>query len=114
MNIEQFWELVEGQSTYAHRVSYLALVGPIPGDLVIDHLCRNPKCVNPAHLEPVTRAENQRRDWEARGVYKYATHCKNGHEFTEANTIRNGNERTCRTCRTEYHRAYHQRRRGAA
>jgi hypothetical protein len=45
----------------AHRWAYEALVGPIPEGLQLDHLCRNPPCVNPAHLEPVTHAENMRR-----------------------------------------------------
>lgn len=45
----------------AHRKIYTELVGPIPEGLVLDHLCRNPLCVNPAHLEPVTEVENLRR-----------------------------------------------------
>jgi hypothetical protein len=45
----------------AHRFAYELLVGPIPEGLVIDHLCRNRRCVNPAHLEPVTAEENWRR-----------------------------------------------------
>lgn len=45
----------------AHRWAYEAMVGPIPADLELDHLCRNPPCVNPGHLEPVTSAENLRR-----------------------------------------------------
>lgn len=45
----------------AHRVTYEHLVGPIPEGLDIDHLCRVRACVNPAHLEPVTRRENCRR-----------------------------------------------------
>lgn len=50
-----------GRQPVAHRVAYEILVGPIPEGLELDHLCRNRKCYNPAHLEPVTRSENLRR-----------------------------------------------------
>ncbi len=50
-----------GQTLKAHRVFYEEHVGPIPVGLHIDHLCRNHACVNPAHLEPVTNADNARR-----------------------------------------------------
>lgn len=49
------------KSMAAHRAVYEILVGPIPDGLVLDHLCRNAGCVNPAHCEPVTQAENVRR-----------------------------------------------------
>lgn len=50
-----------GQKWHAHRFFYVQLIGPIPAGLHIDHLCRNRACVNPAHLEPVTQAVNNRR-----------------------------------------------------
>lgn len=46
---------------YVHRAAYRAWVGPIPAGRHIDHLCRNRLCANPAHLEAVTQAENNRR-----------------------------------------------------
>jgi hypothetical protein len=45
----------------AHLWRWELANGPVPDGLVIDHLCRNPSCVNPDHLEPVTHAENVRR-----------------------------------------------------
>jgi hypothetical protein len=49
----------------AHRFAYELLVGPIPEDLELDHLCRVRHCVNPAHLEPVTHLENILRGMRA-------------------------------------------------
>lgn len=95
------WMGTRGPSGYgyysgrrAHRLSYEDMVGPIPDGLVMDHLCRNPPCVNPAHLEPVTTLENTRR-----GIWHTKTHCVRGHEFTPENTrLDNGVHRVCRAC----------------
>ena len=86
---------VKGINLYAHRIAYLLEVGPIPEGYQIDHLCMNKGCVNPAHLEPVTGAENTRR-WA-----QSLTHCKNGHLKTAENTyIWHGHPR-CRICNSE-------------
>ena len=77
--------------TTAHRHVFRALGGEIPEGLELDHLCMKPLCVNPEHLEPVTRAENVRR---RRAAY---TKCTNGHAYTPANTyIRPNGARDCR------------------
>lgn len=95
------------QTFQAHRMAYELLVGPIPGGLVIDHLCRNPACVNPDHMEPVTIAENVRRGSAGQhGSHRRLTHCKYGHAFTEANTLIDcRGRRRCKTCRQAWDRA---------
>ena len=50
----------------AHRVSYRLVNGEIPAKFDLDHLCRNHRCINPLHLEAVTRSENVRRGIRAR------------------------------------------------
>jgi hypothetical protein len=96
-----YWD---GKTRLAHRYSYRALVGEIPGDRQIDHLCKNTKCVNPAHLDVVTPAENIRRSGVAaarRRICAAVTHCPHGHEYTPENTRispKRPNDRSCREC----------------
>ena len=103
---------VRGRSWTAQRVSYTAYKGPIPDGLHIDHLCRVRQCVNPDHLEAVTRKENARRgirDGDNTGNQNTRkTHCVHGHEFTASNTIsRNGGAwRGCRECKRIFARRY--------
>jgi hypothetical protein len=85
-------------SSKAHRHSYEVLVGSTPDGLDLDHLCRVRNCVNPTHLEPVTRQENLARSPLTAHARKHATHCKRGHEFTEENTAIAAGLRRCRAC----------------
>lgn len=83
----------------AHRVAYEQAHGPIPAGLEIDHLCRNPLCVNPDHLEAVTHRENVLRGVGPTALNARKTHCKRGHEFSPENTYRDpAGGRRCRQC----------------
>lgn len=81
--------------TQAHIVAYQLEVGPIPEGLVIDHFrCGNKPCCNPAHLEPVTLAENTRR------ARKRKPYCGRGHPHNEENSYFTADgRRSCRACR---------------
>ena len=81
----------------AHRAAWELTRGRIPDGMTIDHLCRNRRCCNPAHLRLLTNVENAALNGNA-----VKTHCKRGHPYDEENTYtdRRGH-RSCRACRRE-------------
>lgn len=88
-----------GTLDYAHRKYYERAHGAIPDGMDLDHLCRNPSCVRPDHLEPVTRGENLRRGATLVAINTKKTHCPKGHPYSPDNTYRRANgNRHCRTC----------------
>jgi len=92
-----------GGSTYAHRVAWEAVHGPIPKGMEIDHLCRNRACCNPAHLELVTHRENVARGAAPSAVAHRAGTCTIGHPMSGENLyVSPGGQRHCRTCRAAY------------
>lgn len=126
---EKFWQRVEPEPTSgcwlwvglidaanygryrgtAHRWSYEAFVAPVPDGLHLDHLCRNTRCVNPRHLEPVTPCENARRRDALLAVIRPT--CPSGHAFTPENTRYRADRgvtagigtRVCRACEKARH-----------
>lgn len=88
---------------YAHRVAYEIAHGPIPDGLVIDLVCRNRLCCNPAHLEAVTTRENSLRGAGITAQLHNMGLCIHGHEVSGANVYvrkrRNGElQHRCRAC----------------
>jgi len=98
-----------GRPVKVHRAVYEELVGPVRAGLELDHLCRTRNCYNPAHLEPVTHAENVRRG-NAGQHWAAKTHCPQGHAYTPANTfVTNRGFRVCLTCKRAARRAAYRR-----
>lgn len=97
-----FWD---GESAVRpHRWFYKYLNGNISDDLVIDHLCRNPSCVNPKHLEAVTQQQNVDRS-PIHNANKLK--CPSGHEYNIGHRIKYGK---CKICAAEAGAKYYRKR----
>lgn len=83
-----------GGTRLVHRRVWEEACGPIPDGMTIDHLCTQKTCINPDHMEVVTRAENSRRKNERQ------THCKRGHALSGDNVrLTPRGDRVHRVCR---------------
>lgn len=100
-------KLIGGKWKLAHRLEYEKKNGLIPQRMVIDHLCRNRRCVNPEHMEVVTSAQNTRRGNGIASLNAKKVFCKNGHPLNGDNLEPDkGGRRQCKTCARARWRAY--------
>lgn len=102
---------VNGRLRSAHVVAYTVLVGPVPEDRELDHLCHSRDlncmtqfcihraCCNPDHLQPVPHQVNM-----SRGIWAKKTHCPYGHPYSGDNLMVADGRRRCRTCVREQSR----------
>lgn len=107
----------KGRPVFAHRLAYETWKGAIAEGLVVDHLCSNPPCCNPDHLEPVTQSENMQRSNAKRGL---PVTCKEGHVFAETgfyeflNTGKGRKQRLCKECHRQRTARYRQQKRDSS
>lgn len=94
----EFW--YRGRARRAYRVSVMLFKKTeIPHGMTVDHLCRNPRCVNPNHLEIVTQRVNVLRGHGIAAKNALKTHCPQGHQYSVDNTYIRGRRRYCKTCK---------------
>jgi hypothetical protein len=98
----------------AHRWAYEFLVGPIPVDRQLDHLCRNRSCVNPDHLEPVTGRTNTLRGSHPAAQNARKERCSNcGGAYSDQIVRGQKVGRYCKPCNSAWQLAKYYRNKGA-
>lgn len=108
----------------AHRIVYRHTHGDVPAGLDIDHTCHNAdpscaggvscvhrRCINPEHLEAVSRRDNTLRGKGFAATNATKTHCPKGHEYTPENTYTYSSPGQTRRCCRECNRLVQQARR---
>ena len=103
----------EQKGWQAHRKAWVLTGRELIAGMELDHLCRNRSCVNPEHLEQVTKQENIRRGDGGR-MWRLRTHCPSGHPYDDENTRIYQGRRYCIACNRESSRKRYSRRRSGA
>jgi protein-arginine kinase activator protein McsA len=97
---------LDGRTRLVHVLAYEAHRGEVPEGKELDHLCRNRKCANPDHLEPVTPRANKLRGSGAPAKNSAKEACpKCGETYAE----KSDGKRRCQGCYSEYMREWYQR-----
>ena len=96
----------QGRNWGVHRLAYELAVEKVPQNLVIDHICANPRCCKPSHLRVVTHRENIVSGIGFSGKNNRKSHCPNDHEYNNETTCyfieKSGNlGRSCKICKSE-------------
>ena len=95
----------------AHVYAYELVNGPVPAGLELDHLCRNPPCVRPSHLEAVTGRINTLRGNTITALNAAKTACPRGHAYSGTDY---SGRRICHPCQAENQRRYRERQEAVA
>lgn len=98
-------------SACAHRIAFRLSGYKVPRGYEVDHLCGKRHCVNPTHLEAVTKRVNILRGKSPSAIHARKKRCKRGHPFSGDNLIirkrfNGSTQRVCRKCDRAYHNAY--------
>jgi hypothetical protein len=91
----------------AHKVAWVVAGNALDGSLVLDHLCRNRRCVNPRHLEQVANKVNILRGESPPAQNARMSVCSKGH--SEWAFLRRGprsGTRQCAVCKRQRQREW--------